>query len=189
MYNSSVRLALLLLWPLASQASDVDAPQLGVRLTGLPSAAAAAQLTAQPGGHELTTRVGVAVLSVYREDQPAPAGSDVASPGYRATLDAKFDTFSVSIDSAAQGAPTSLAGRSAWTVVDARGARQSAGTVYVCVTYVIVDQHLYRLTVSATGSDGRPAEFDALVKALSGISFAPVRAANEQVPPPASVLQ
>jgi len=189
MHGRSVRLALVLLWPLASGASDIDAPELGVRLTGLPSGAATTQVAEQPGGHELATRVGAATLTIYREDRPAPAGSDVASPGYRATLDAKFDDFSVSVDSAALGAPTALAGRSAWTVVATRGASLSSSTVYVCVTYVIVDQHLYRLTVSATGGDGRPAEFDALVKALSGISFTPVRAGNEPVPQSASNLK
>jgi len=40
---------------------------------------------------------------------------------------------------------------------------------------VIVDQHLYRLAVTANGSPGRPPEFDALVKALSGITFEPVQ--------------
>jgi hypothetical protein len=184
MHGRSVCLALVLLWPLASAAGDIDAPELGVRLTGLPSGAATTPVSEQPGGHELTTRVGKAALSIYREDRPAPTGSDVASPDYRATLDAKFDAFSASVDSAALGAPTGLAGHSAWTVVDTHGGSRSAGTAYVCVTYVIVDQHLYRLTVTATGDDGRPAEFDALVKALSGISFVPVQPGNE--PPPQS---
>ena len=179
MHGRNVCLTLVLLWPLAGAAADVDAPALGVRLTGLPTGAATTPVTEQPGGHELTTRVGAAALSIYREDRPVPAGSDVASPGYRATLDAKFDAFSVSVDSASLGAPTGLAGHSAWTVVDTRGASLSAGTAYVCVTYVIVDQHLYRLTVTATGDDRRPAEFDALVKALSGISFVPVLPGSE----------
>jgi len=183
MGSRSLRIAALLLWPLMSLASDVDAPELGLRLTGLPSSAATTPVTEQPGGHALTTSVGPAVLTVYREDRPAPAGSDVASPAYRATLDAKFEAFSGGVDSVTKGAPTSLGGRSAWTVVDARGASHSGGTLYVCVSYVIVDQHLYRLTVSATGHDGRPPEFDALVKALSGISFSPVHPESETVAP------
>lgn len=189
MHGRSLPLALALLWPLAIRASDVDVPDLGVRLTGLPAAAATTAVTEQPGGHEVTTRLGAAALSIYREDQSAPEKSDVASPRYRATLDAKFKGFAGGVDSASLGAPTALAGRSAWTVVDARDASHASGTVYVCLTYAIVDQHLYRLTVTATGSDHRPAEFDALVKALSGVTFVPMRAETEPVPQSTSNLK
>jgi hypothetical protein len=171
-------LALLLLAPLAVRAEDVDVPELGVRLTSLPSGAVKPEVIAQPGGYQLTTGVGAAVFSVYRDDAPAPAGSDVASPAYRASLDARFNK---SIDSRSQGAPTSLAGHSAWTVVDAQR-EDSAHTLYVCVTYVIVDEHLYRLTVTAHGSGARPAEFDSLVRTMSDITFEPIR----RGPPPAA---
>ena len=59
--------------------------------------------------------------------------------------------------------------------MDAREDSSSDRTHYTCLTYVIVDQHLYRLAVTADGAPGRPPEFDTLVKALSGVSFEPVR--------------
>jgi len=162
-------LAAVLLWPLLCRAADVDLPELGVRLGSLPEGAAAPQVSAEPGGYEAVTHAGAASLSIFREDQPAPAGSDVADPHYRATLDHKYK----SIESKEQGAPTALADHSAWTVVDMQHA--SGTTHYTCLTYVIVDQHLYRLLVTAESSQGRPAEFDSLVVAMSGVKFEPVQ--------------
>jgi hypothetical protein len=163
-------LSLTLLWPLLTRAADIDVPQLGIRMAGLPEGMAAPQVTGRAGGHEATTRAGEAQLSVYREDAPVPADSDVANPAYRASLDARFNS---AIDSRTLGAPTELAGHSAWTVVDAHP--QAGHTVYNCITYVIVDRHLYRFAVTASAAERRPAEFDALVRALSQVSFEPVR--------------
>jgi hypothetical protein len=165
-------LAAGLLWPLLCRA-DVDLPELGVRLGSLPEGAAPPQVSAEPGGYQAVTHAGVASLSIFREDQPAPAGSDVADPQYRATLDQKYK----SIESKDQGAPTALAEHSAWTVVDMQHA--SGTTHYTCLTYVIVDQHLYRLVVTADSTQGRPAEFDSLVVAMSGVKFEPVQRAPQ----------
>jgi hypothetical protein len=178
---ASAWLAILLVWPLVSYADEVEVPEVGVRLTALPEGAQKPQVTQQPGASEVTTQVGDAVLSIYRETAPAPAGADVADPNYRALLDARFDK---SLDSKTQGAPTNVGGHSGWTVVEARPSvsETSAATVYTCVTYVIVDQHLYRLTVRATSVAGRPHEFDALVATLSKLKFEPA----QQSPLPAS---
>jgi hypothetical protein len=164
-------LALLILWPLAGHASDVDIPELGIRLTTLPAGASKPQIARQAAGFEASTRLGEALLSIYRDDDPVPAGSDVAEPNYRAMLDARFGNI---VESKTEGAPTGVGGHSAWTVVDARESKDSL-TDYVCVTYVIVDEHLYRLTVTAQGSARRPPEFDSLVRAMSGVSFEQVR--------------
>ena len=174
---ASAWLATLLVWPLASYADDLEVPEVGVRLTTLPSGAQKPQVTQQPEAREVTMQVGDAVLSIYRETAPAPLGADVADPSYRALLDARFDK---TLDSKSQGAPTNVGGHSGWTVVEARPSvtATSAATVYTCVTYVIVDQHLYRLTVSATSVAGRPHEFDALVAALSGVKFEPAQQAT-----------
>jgi hypothetical protein len=163
-------LTVVMLVPLVSRADEVDVPELGVRLSALPAEAAPPQVAPQPGGYELTTHAGVAALSIYREDTPAPEGSDVADPRYRITLDRKFKT----LESKAEGAPTQLAEHSAWTIVDAH-AGAAGTTLYTCLTYVIVDQHLYRLTVTAESALGRPADFDSLVVAMSGVKFEPVR--------------
>jgi hypothetical protein len=43
--------------------------------------------------------------------------------------------------------------------------------LYTCVTYAIVDQHLYRFVADATGGDTRPPDFDAVVRAMSELTF------------------
>ncbi len=172
-----IALAAVLLWPLAGEANEVDLPELGIRLTALPSAATKPQVSEvaePPTGFDAVTHLGTAVLNIYREDDPVPAGSDVADPRYRALLDRRFRS---DVESKTLGAPTSVGGHSAWTVVDAR-AGSSELMHYTCLSYVIVDQHLYRLIVTADGTPGRPPEFDALVNALSGVSFELVRRAS-----------
>jgi len=173
--SSFVSLTALLLLPLAAHATDVDLPELGVRLSALPSAVTQPQVTPHPDGYDAVMRLGLATLAIYREDDPAPAGSDVADPRYRALLDHRYRG---GVESKTLGAPTALGGHSAWTVVDAREDSSANVTHYTCLTYVIVDQHLYRLAVTADGAPGRPPEFDALVKALSGVSFELVQRAN-----------
>jgi hypothetical protein len=168
MRAAGICLIATLLWPLTLWANDVDVPELGIKLTQLPSDADKPQLTQASQGSELTTHVGAAMLTIFRDSTPVPAGSDVADPGYRATLDARFDR---TIESKSQGAPTAIGGHSGWTVVDTHPGQSPSTTVYTCVSYVIVDQHLYRLTVRASSSEGRPHEFDSLVGALSSVKF------------------
>ena len=166
----------LLFRPFAVQADEIDVPELGVRLTGMPSAATKPQVseaTQPPAGYGALLRLGAAELNIFREEDPAPPGSDVAEPGYRAALDRRYHG---NVESKTLGAPTSLGGHNAWTVVDARSGSGEV-TRYTCLTYVIVDRHLYRLAVTADGSPARPLEFDALVKALSSVSFEPVQRA------------
>jgi hypothetical protein len=173
----AVPLIALLLCPLAASANEVDLPELGVRLAELPSAATKPQVSEKsepPGGPNAVMHLGIAELNISREEDPVPPGSDVADPGYRAALDRRYRG---SVESTTLGAPTSVGGHSAWTVVDARSASADL-THYTCLTYVIVDQHLYRLAVTADGSPGRPPEFDALVKALSSVSFESVQRPN-----------
>jgi len=154
-----ISLTAVLLLPLVAHADDVDIPELGLRLTALPSSTTQtqAQVTQHPTGYDAVMRLGIASLTISREDEPVPPGSDVADPRYRAQLDRQYRG---GIESKALGAPTADLTR------------------YTCLTYVIVDQHLYRLAVTADGSPGRPPEFDALVKALSGVTFEGVRRAN-----------
>ena len=175
---SLIFLTAVLLLPLAAHADDVDIPELGVRVTALPSAASQPQVTQgtqQPAVYDAVLHLGVASLTISREDDPVPPGSDVADPRYRAQLDRRYRG---GVESKTLGAPTAVGGHSAWTVVDAHEQGSSDLTHYTCLTYVIVDQHLYRLAVMADGSPGRPPEFDALVKALSGVTFELVQRAN-----------
>jgi hypothetical protein len=172
--SSFISLTAVLLWPLAALANDVDVPELGVRLSTLPSTVTQPQVTQRPAGYDAVIRFGLATLDIFREDDPAPVGSDVADPRYRSLLDHRYQ----GVESQQLGAPTNLGGHSAWTVVDTRGDRSADLTHYTCLSYVIVDQHLYRLAVTADGSPGRPPEFDSLVKALSGVSFEQVQRPN-----------
>ena len=167
-------LTMVLLCPLAAQANEVDIPELGIRLTAVPGAATKPQVTEQPPGYDAVMHLGAAELNIQREENPVPVGSDVADPKYRALLDRRYHG---SVESKTLGAPTSVGGHSAWTVVDARSASSDL-THYTCLTYVIVDQHLYRLAITADGSPARPPEFDELVKALSGVSFGLVQRPN-----------
>jgi hypothetical protein len=170
---AGICLAASLLWPFALWAGDVDVPELGIKLTALPTEADKPQLTQAAQGYDLTTRVGTAILTIHRDSAPVRPGSDVADPNYRAALDARFDR---SVESKTQGAPTAIGGHPGWTVVDVHAGPSAAETVYTCVSYVIVEQHLYRLTVQASGSQGRPHEFDSLVGALSSVRFEDARA-------------
>jgi len=162
----------MLLWPLTAAANDVEVAELGVRLSTAPGGLTQPQVTQRPGGYDAVMRYGLATLEIFREDDPAPPGSDVADPRYRALLDRRYRG---TVESKTLGAPTSLGGHSAWTVVDVREDSSADHTHYTCLSYVIVDQHLYRLAVTADGSPGRPPEFDTLVKALSGVSFEQVQ--------------
>jgi hypothetical protein len=167
----------LLCCSFAAQAGEVEVPELGVHLTAVPSAATKPQVseaTQQPAGYGAVMRLGAAELDIFREGDPVPPGSDVADPGYRASLDRRYHG---NVESKTLGAPTSLGGHNAWTVVDARSGSGDL-TRYTCLTYVIVDRHLYRLAVTAEGSPARPPEFDELVKALSSVSFEPVQPPN-----------
>jgi hypothetical protein len=126
------------------------------------------QVATQSAADTATLQLGPATLTIYREKAPAPAGSDVADPRYRAALDTRF---AYALDSKDQGAPTNIGGQSGWTVVSVKPG--SGATAYTCLTYVLAEQHLYRLLVSASGATSRPPEFDVLVTSLSGIQFEP----------------
>lgn len=164
---------LVLTWTLAAHADGADVPALGLRIASLPEGTSAPVISQVAGGDQMSVQLDKATLTIFRAGAPEPEGSDVANPAYRASLDARFNA---QLDSKEQGAPTALGGHGAWTVVEARSGSESEATRYACVTYVIVDQHLYRMTVHAAG-DPRPPEFDGLVKALSGITFEPLHRA------------
>jgi hypothetical protein len=168
MPRSALVLAAVLLLPLAGYADEVDVPELKLRLTTLPEAVSKPKVATLAGADTATLQLGPATLTIYREKALAPAGSDVADPKYRAALDSHF---AYTLDSKAQGAPTNIGGHSGWTVVSVKSA--VSGTAYTCLTYVLAEQHLYRLLVSASGAANRPPEFDVLVTSLSGIQFEP----------------
>lgn len=174
-------LAQLLLLPLASHAASVDIPELGVELPDVPSGITTARAVERPDGYEWQTQLGTSTLSIYREERPTPAGSNVSDRNYRATLDVKFHT---PVKSQTTGSATAVGGQPAWTAVGSQRLGALPLVVSNWLTYVIVDDHLYRLAVSALAQGGRPSEFDSLVKAVSGVSFGPIR--RTQTEPAAS---
>lgn len=138
----------------------------------LPDVATTPEVVHRDGGYVLSLHYYTALLTVYRDDAPVAPASDVASPAYRTALDNRFRD---NLQLQSEGAPTSIGGVSGWTVVRAapaqRGADPAGPTHYLCLTYVIVQRHLYRLSVTADGTDHRPPEFDGLVRLLSRIRF------------------
>jgi len=173
----------LLLWvilPLTSEADVVDVPELGIRFADLANDLPRPQVVERPAGYEAQTHThsGTTVLSAYRDEASVPADGNLTDSGYRAGLDARFGT---NVKAAKKGAATSLAGHGSWTVSDAQ--RLGPGVVYTWLTYTIVDQHLYKLTVSSLSLTGQmPPEFETLVKAMAGIAFEPIVRSERPVP-------
>jgi TonB family protein len=164
--------ALFYVFPLPCEAAIVEVPELGIKFADFPDDQPRFEVDERPGGYHAQARVGKAVLNLYREEEPVPVDANLADSSYRAILDAKFHA---SVKSAKDGAATSLGGHAAWTVTQ----RTRAGpyVAYSWLTYTIVDQHLYILTVNTVSQSGTP-EFDSLVKATGGIAFEAIQRAE-----------
>jgi hypothetical protein len=173
--GSIIWLALVFLWPLASRAVEVDIPEMGIRIAGLPSGASARKPRDKFDAYFTEVRIGNADLEIYRLEEPVPAGATLTDASYRKGVPANFGDNRPKLWSKA----TFLSGHPAWTTywgVKLSGAYYAD---YNCITYVIADQHLYRLRASmATSWDPhgpeRPADFDAAVQAMSNITFEPI---------------
>lgn len=155
----------------------VESAELGIKFADLPTGLPRLKLSERPAGYEATTHLGTATLSIYREDDPVPSGSDVNNPSYRATFEPKAP--GPFANSRKHGAATSLGGHAAWTVGDA--VHVGPMTLYSWVTHTIVDQHLYRLAVNAIGPSGT-ADFDSLLKGVYSAAFEPVQRAEQPAP-------
>lgn len=136
----------------------------------LPPSTAKSEVLQRPTASEAITVIGPVILSVRREDAEVPSGSSLSDPNYRAMVQSRFDKL---LDPKAQGAMTVVGGYPGWSLIDAHQQAHSPSSLYTYITYVIVDQHLYRLVVRAIGHRLRPPEFDAVVKAISDITFEP----------------
>lgn len=176
----NLHLWLLLFSPLVSNASGVVYPELGVKLSDLPTATAGSEVFQRPAASEVVTPLGSStILSVRREDKEVPPGSSLSDPTFRAALQSRFDK---TLDATAQGTMTAVGGNPGWTLIDAHKDAHSPFALYTCTTYVIVDQHLYRFMVRAAGARTRPAEFDAVVKAISNVTFTSPSGPGDAVP-------
>jgi TonB family protein len=155
--------------PLASYAEGVGIPELGIQIADLPGGASKPEVIQRLDGYLAILRLGKATLTIARLEDPVSPGSGVRDARYRAAQQADFDE---DLGPKPHGESTVVAGHDAWTGFSAR--RSGPNVTYTCVTYAIVDQHLYRLLAHATGGDSRPPDFDAAVRAMSELTFGPI---------------
>lgn len=179
-------LLLLVLLPVVSQADVAEIPELGVKFLALPSGVSAFQLLERPAGYEATARQGIFFLSIYRLDEPVPAGSKLRDASYRASIETKLGLQAGSLK---RGSAKRLGDYDAWTpdgwmskgsliaLIGPDWVHPTA--LYSWTIYAIGDQHLYRVSVNGAGPEAT-AEFVALVKGVHRIVFGPV----QRAPPP-----
>ena len=195
MYRPSTALGALLLWcPLVGHGADLDIPEIGVYLTHLPNGSTKSQLSEALDASSIRVRIGSVTLFIQRLDDPVPAGVSITDRAYRKALQ---ENFGDDLGPKADGQATTVSGRAAWTLYSAvrspdivLGPPPSAPVArfasYTCVTYVIANEHAYRLRADATApydphtpSVGPP-DFITAVQAMTDITFQPL------VRPPAS---
>jgi hypothetical protein len=169
--------------PVANYHKIIEIPELGIHMSGVPDAVAPPEVLRRLDGYQGTLHFGTATLTIARLDDPVLAGSEVTDAAYRRIQQVAFDE---DLGPKAHGEATAIDGHAAWTTFSARRTGYD-GTLgqYTCITYAIVDQHLYRFVTNATGGDTRPPDFDAAVRAMSELTFGAIdrSAAHNDTPP------
>jgi hypothetical protein len=157
--------------PLTGHADELAIPELGIHFADLPAGMVGPEVKARIDGYTATLHIGTGTLRIDRMDETVPSGSDIKNADFRATQREGFEEQTLSN---AKGQPTALNGHDAWTTTAAM--RSPDGTVwYTSSTYVVVDQHLYRLLASGSWERaGAPPDFLAAMQALSTVTFGPV---------------
>lgn len=161
---------------------EVDIPELGVVLPGVPDNASGPQVIERPSGYAATLQIGMTDLSVYRDDKTVPSNASLANAAFRATLQALPEG---KPEPGAKTAMTIVDGHEAWTWVAAHREGPSPFVIYDCVTFVIVDQHLYRFAANSLAQGTRPPEFVSAAETMSSARFEPIR--RPDPPPPITV--
>jgi TonB family protein len=167
--------------PVTSHYKKVEIPELGIHMSGLPDGVTLPLVMRRFDGYQANLRIGAATLTLARLEDPVPAVSDVRDAAYRAIQQVTLDE---DLGPKAHGETTAINGHAAWTTVSARRTDNGTG-VYTCVTYVVVDQHLYRFVADAMGGDTRPPDFEAAVRAMSELTFGAIdrSAVHDEVAP------
>ena len=173
----SALVALLLVQPVASYGIDIDIPEIGVRLVHLPDGAKKSKLTETLDTSAISVQVGSVPLTITRLDDPVAPGTVITDAAYRKALQENFDD---DLGPKAHGQATSISGQAAWTMFRAVQPVPAPVAEFTCISYVIANEHAYRLGAYVTATYGpheqmkRPPDFDAALQAMSDITFEPV---------------
>ena len=190
---ASASLAFVVLCPLAAFAEPLEIPELWIRIANLPSGEIKPQVIRRVDGYEAILQLGAGTLTIARLDEPVSAGSSVGDAAYRGS---QQDDFNEDLGPQVYERASTLAGQDAWTRFSAY--RRTSGIPqgsaddsvrYMCVTYAIVDQHLYRLVSNANGGVTKPPDFDAAVHAMSGVTFVAVDRSADSARAPVGLLK
>jgi TonB family protein len=157
-----------LVLPVAVRAMDADYPAIGIKVTSLPASATSLGVSEQFKGYQAEVLLGPgAMIRMLRLDGPAPEGN-MEDKGYRDALLKQFD-----IPTAGGGihGVTNVSGRLAW--VWSSVARIGPMLAYRCNYYLVIDQHLDEIMITAAGrAKAAQATFDAAAKVIaSGLVF------------------
>ena len=161
---------------------QVEIPELGVVLPSAPDKASAPQVEERPNGYAATLQIGMTGLSVYRDDKTVPPNASLANAAFRNSLQSMPEG---KPEPGAKTAMTVVDGHEAWTWVAAHRIGPSPFVAYDCVTFVIVDQHLYRFAANSLARGTRPPEFVSAVETMSSARFEPIRRLDP--PPPITI--
>ncbi|HWG31944.1 MAG TPA: hypothetical protein VN676_15415 [Steroidobacteraceae bacterium] len=180
MNGTGIRLVpILLLLPMVSYGAGVYIPKMGIRLNDLPDNVTASKLIENLDAHSVTVYFGDATLSILRLQDATPAGATLNDAAYRKALE---DNFGDDMRSGFHGEATSIAGNGAWTWSRATHLSPLPVVEYTYVTYVIANEHAYRLRVHDNGPytphepDARPPDVQAALNAIPEITFEPAAA-------------
>lgn len=175
--SSTPLVALLLLQPVIGYGTEVDIPEIGVRLTNLPEGATKSKLFQRLDAYSISVQIGGVPLSIMRLEDEVPVGVTLTDAAYRTALQ---ENFGDDLGPKSHSQATSISGNTAWTMFSAVQPIPAPVVDYTCITYVIANNHPYRLRVyteaiyASHAPITRPPDFDAAVKAMSHITFGPV---------------
>jgi hypothetical protein len=170
---------MVLLCPIAGYATDVDLPEMGIRISNLPAGATASKVAEYADASSVSVHVGDAVLHIERLSDRVPSGSTVADSSYRQSLQANFRD---DLGPKARTQATSISGFPAWTMSSATLLAPVSTATYTCITYVVAYEHAYRLRAymrapyDSKTPNNAPPDYLAVVQAMSDTTFGPVTA-------------
>lgn len=169
---------LLVLLPAVSRADVVEVPELGVKFSALPSGVSPFKVVERAAGYEAMAHLGIFSLSIYRLEEPVPAGADLRDARYRATLET---TLGIRAGSLKQGETRRVGNEQGWTIPRPMTVQIGAATFYSWWIYAIGNQHVYRLSVSGGGPTAAE-EFRSLLEGIYSVAFEPVQRAERPAP-------